>query len=70
MKIIGLTGGSGTGKGYVGKMFSERGVAVIDTDSVYRNLVSCGSECLSELSNAFGKEIISPDGSLNRPVLA
>ena len=66
MKIIGLTGGSGTGKGYVGKMFSERGVAVIDTDSVYRNLVSCGSECLSELSNAFGKPGFSVDTHVKR----
>lgn len=70
LKIIGLSGGSGTGKGYVGKMFSEHGITVIDTDAVYRNLVSSGSECLSELALAFGKEIISPDGSLNRPLLA
>ena len=70
LKVIGLCGGSGAGKGFVGKMFSERGFAVIDTDAVYHRLVSEKSPCLDELVENFGEGILGGDGSLNRGALA
>ena len=69
MKVIGLCGGSGSGKGVVSSLFDRRGIPAIDTDTVYRELTSVDSPCNRALSNEFGKEIISTDGSLNRKKL-
>ena len=70
MKVIGLCGGSGSGKGVVSSLFASRGIPYIDTDAVYRQLISGDGPCTKALSDEFGKEIISPDGSVNRRVLA
>ena len=70
MKIIGLCGGSGSGKGIVGSVFAKKQIPFIDNDKVYRELTSADSECLSALRDEFGSEIILPDGSLNRKRLA
>ena len=70
MKVIGLCGGSGSGKGTVALIFAVLGIPSIDTDSVYHELTSEKSECLEALQNAFGKEIISENGALNRRILA
>ena len=48
-KIIGLCGGSGSGKGTVGNFFSECGYLVIDTDKVYREMIDKPSDCLDAL---------------------
>ena len=69
-KIIGLCGGSGSGKGTVGKIFAENGYLVIDTDKVYRDLTDKSSQCLDALTQEFGAEILNFDGSLNRKELA
>lgn len=70
MIIIGLTGGSGAGKGCVAKYFSECGIETIDTDHVSRQVCQKGSDCLKELVSYFGDEILLPDGSLDRKRLA
>ena len=70
MKIIGLCGGSGSGKGVVSSLFLEYNIPSIDTDAVYRELTSGESECLKALSLEFGNEIIADDGALNRKKLA
>jgi len=70
MKVIGLCGGSGSGKGMVSAFFENYGIPSIDTDAVYRKLTSYDSLCLRALVGAFGKDIISDEGSLNRSVLA
>ena len=70
MKVIGLCGGSGSGKGVVSSFFAHRGIPAIDTDAVYRELVSGDTPCTRALSDEFGKEIISIDGSVNRALLA
>ena len=70
MKIIGLCGGSGSGKGTVCEIFSKNQIPAIDTDKVYRELTSADSECLRELKKAFGNDIIAPNGSLDRRKLA
>ena len=68
MKIIGLCGGSGSGKGTVSRMFERYGFAYIDTDGVYHGITSYLSPCLSELKEHFGEDIIK-DGALCRSVL-
>ena len=70
MKVIGLCGGSGSGKGVVCSCFSKFGVPSIDTDAVYREMTDGDSQCLRALACAFGNSIISCDGSLNRKMLA
>lgn len=70
MKIIGLCGGSGSGKGTVAKMFLSYGIPSIDTDLVYHELTSRKSYCLDELVAEFGEEILSGDGSLDRRKLS
>lgn len=70
MKIIGLCGGSGSGKGRVCDIFRENNIPTIDTDAVYREMTSQKSSCLDALKEEFGKEIITESGSLNRVKLA
>ena len=70
MKVIGLCGGSGSGKAAVSALFLKQGIPSIDTDGIYRELTSKDSACLRALSLEFGEEIISTDGSLNRKALS
>ena len=67
--IIGLTGGSGTGKSTIVNFFLERGFIVLDFDKISRDICQVGMPCLNELSDNFGKEILNIDGSLNRKYL-
>lgn len=68
--VIGLTGQSGAGKTTVSRVFSENGFSVINADTAAREAVVTGSPCLAELSESFGRDIILPDGSLDRKKLA
>lgn len=71
MKIIGLAGGSGSGKGTVAELFlTHYGIHSIDTDALYHSLTSQKSECLDALASEFGEEIISSDGALDRAALS
>ena len=70
MKIIGLCGGSGSGKGTVAAMFSEFGFIHIDTDAVYHDITSSKSECLTDLCYEFGNGILNEVGALDRKKLA
>jgi dephospho-CoA kinase len=63
---IGLTGGIASGKSTVADMFAERGVPVIDTDVIAREVVQPGEPALSEIEQAFGPEVIDGDGRLHR----
>ena len=69
MKILGLCGGSGSGKGEVSEAFLTFSVPSIDTDKVYHDMTSADSPCLRELAAEFGNEIISPCGALDREAL-
>lgn len=64
--MIGLTGQSGAGKTTVSRVFSQNGFAVIDADIISREVTQKGQPCLTELSEAFGSDIINSDGTLNR----
>ncbi|MBE6656409.1 MAG: dephospho-CoA kinase [Ruminococcaceae bacterium] len=70
MKILGLTGPSGSGKAVVGQRFSERGIPVLDTDAVYHAWIERPTPCTEELARTFGKEILTPDGAVDRKRLA
>jgi dephospho-CoA kinase len=67
---IGLTGGIGAGKSTVSATFSELGGIVVDGDVISREVVAPGTEGLARLVEAFGADILLPDGALNRPALA
>ena len=68
--IFGITGGSGCGKTTVSNMLAKLGAEIIDTDKISREVTGKGSECLKELTDAFGKEILLPSGGLDRHYLA
>ena len=67
--VIGLTGQSGAGKTTVCEVFRREGFDVINADLISREVMGKGEPCLNELAEAFGKEIILPDGSLDRKKL-
>ena len=64
--IIGLTGGSGTGKSTITDVFMENGYVVIDPDKIYAQVIAPDSACIREIAEVFGDEYILPDGCLNR----
>lgn len=71
MQIIGITGGSGSGKSCFCRFLHDvSGASVIDADQVYHDLVCQRSPCTDALAAAFGSEVLYSDGSLNRAALA
>jgi dephospho-CoA kinase len=70
MKICGLTGGIGMGKSTAAGFLCEKGVRVIDTDRIARDLVQPGQPALDEIQEAFGSDILTPAGELRRDKLA
>lgn len=69
MKILGITGRSGSGKGYVCALFAELGIPMIDTDAIVHDLYRENDACIAELESAFGA-LRSEDGSIDRKKLA
>jgi dephospho-CoA kinase len=66
---VGLTGGIGSGKSEVARRLVAHGAVLIDADVAAREVVVPGSRGLSQIVAAFGKDVLSPDGSLDRPRL-
>lgn len=66
MRVLGLTGGIGSGKSMVASMFAELGADVIDADQLAREVVEPGQPALEEIRTAFGPDILLPDGRLDR----
>ena len=69
MKIIGLTGGIGTGKSTVSAYLAQKGCRLIDADKISHQMTEPGSPCLLEIREAFGAEFFLGDGSLDRKKL-
>ena len=67
--IIGLTGGTGSGKSTVAEVLKEHGYTVVDADLISKEVTAPGSPALVELADFFGKDVINEDGSLNRRLL-
>jgi dephospho-CoA kinase len=70
MLRIGLTGGIGAGKSAVSAAFAQCGAIIVDGDVIAREVVQPGTAGLAALVEAFGQDILLPDGSLDRPALA
>ena len=70
MKIIGLTGGIGSGKSTVARSLQEHGFPIVDADLIAREIVEPGQPALAELAKEFGEDILNADGSLDRGLLA
>jgi len=69
MKVIGLTGGIGSGKSTVSKFLAELGAVIIDADKVGHEALKPDTEAWREVVAAFGRQILTPDGDINREKL-
>ena len=70
MRIIGLTGGIGSGKSTVSAMLQELGATVVDADEGARAVVEPGQPALMEIRERFGDDVLGADGALDRDRLA
>jgi len=68
-KIIGLSGGIGSGKSTVTRMLAELGATTVDADAIVHELQAPGTPMLAKIAEAFGDEVIREDGSLDRAAL-
>lgn len=69
MKIFGLTGGIACGKSTVSALLEKRGAKVIDADQIARDVVKPGMPAYEDIVAEFGRGILAPDGTLDRPAL-
>ncbi|WP_333777827.1 dephospho-CoA kinase [Streptomyces sp. IBSBF 3136] len=69
MLKVGLTGGIGAGKSEVSRLLVEHGAVLIDADRIAREVVAPGTPGLTAVVAAFGADILTSDGSLDRPKL-
>jgi dephospho-CoA kinase len=69
MKVIGLTGGIGSGKSTVSQILAELGAVVLDADKVGHEAYQPGTEVWKEVVAAFGQEVVAADGSIDRKKL-
>src|SRR5436305_13571334 len=70
MLRIGLTGGIGSGKSTVSALLARRGAVIIDSDRIAREVVEPGTPGLAAVVDAFGDQVLTADGALDRPALA
>ena len=70
MKIIGLTGGIGSGKSTVAKYLAGLGAAVIDLDKVGHDVLISDSQSFKKVISEFGKDILDTGGEIDRNKLA
>ena len=69
MRVVGLTGGIASGKSSVAKTLTELGAQIVDADQVAREVVEPGQPAHDDIVAAFGKEILLPDGGIDRKKL-
>ncbi len=65
-RIVGLTGGIGSGKSTVSAMLAEKGAIIVDADAIVHELQRPGEIVFDEMVEAFGREILRADGTLDR----
>jgi dephospho-CoA kinase len=68
-RVIGLTGGIGSGKSTVSKYLAELGAAIIDADKVGHEAFQPGTEAWREVVATFGRDILTPQGEIDRKKL-
>ncbi|MGZ3405829.1 MAG: dephospho-CoA kinase [Polyangia bacterium] len=66
MRVIGLTGGIASGKSTAARTLADLGARIVDADQVARDVVAPGQPALAEIARSFGKEMLQPDGTLDR----
>ncbi|GAA4488716.1 dephospho-CoA kinase [Microbacterium panaciterrae] len=66
MPLIALTGGIASGKSTIAARLAEHGAVIVDADRIVRDVQSPGSAVLTRIAEAFGAEMIQPDGALDR----
>lgn len=69
MKVIGLTGGIGTGKSTVSRFMAELGAVIIDADKVGHEAFEPDGEIWQKIVDAFGKDVVKADGGISREKL-
>ncbi|HXG53697.1 MAG TPA: dephospho-CoA kinase [candidate division Zixibacteria bacterium] len=69
MKRVGLTGGIASGKSTVAAILRRLGAEVVDADAIAREVVRPGEPAWREIVDAFGREVLEPDGTLDRKKL-
>ncbi|MFJ4683437.1 dephospho-CoA kinase [Streptomyces sp. NPDC088789] len=69
MLKVGLTGGIGAGKSEVSRLLVEHGAVLVDADRIAREVVAPGTPGLAAVVEAFGREVLAQDGTLDRPRL-
>ena len=67
--LVGLTGGIGSGKSTVLRMFAALGAAVIDADAISRSVTATGGAALPQIAQQFGPNFIGTDGALDRALM-
>lgn len=70
MKVIGLTGGIGSGKSTVAQFLEELGAVIVDLDKIGREAIKPGSEAWERVVNEFGKSIVTVSGDIDRAKLS
>ena len=69
-RIIAVSGGIGSGKSSVTRVFASQGAVTADADAIARQILEPGESTLSEVAHAFGGDLLKEDGSLDRALLA
>ena len=69
-RIIAVSGGIGSGKSSVTRVFASQGAVTADADAIARQILERGESTLSEVAHAFGGDLLKEDGSLDRALLA
>ncbi|MCM2329313.1 MAG: dephospho-CoA kinase [Lysobacter sp.] len=67
IRVIGLTGGIGSGKSTAADLLAGMGADVVDADEISRGLTAPGGAALPALREAFGEKLVPQDGALDRP---
>jgi len=70
MRLVGLTGGIGSGKSTVSAALAARGAVIVDADAIVRDVQRPGSPVLAQMAERFGDGVIAADGSLDRAAVA
>jgi dephospho-CoA kinase len=70
VRLVGLTGGIGSGKSTVSTALADRGAVVIDADAITRELQQAGEPVFEAMVERFGEAIVGSDGELNRQAVA
>lgn len=69
MIVLGLAGGSGSGKTTVSSLFAKHGIIPVNTDEIYHDLTSSQTMCLSSIVEEFGHTVLNKSGTLDRKAL-